>query len=573
MSTDERLDQIVTLLTERGFMPVKQLSELFQVSEVTIRRDLQRLHDEQRVRRTYGGAISLTPTRGVSDTTAHVQTTPVELEGFLTDRVDVLIATSFDDRSDRILVDRTRQKGIPIIAESLEMSGMTAMVAVDNYQAGLALGRWAGHYARQHFQDQGYVLDLTYHLANTQARSRGFMDGLKEILPLAELTLSVNAQSTWPTAYQLAIDALRVYPHLNIIFAINDATACGAAKACQELGVDPDSMLLMTFGLEGDTLKEALCEGSYCKAGLAMFPEIVGPVCIEAAINAYNRQPMPAHLVTPHSILTAETLPDYYHRDNDSWHLCWETVKAQLTIPLMINAEPRAADALPRRIAFVVPFTEHEWYKNLVAAMQAHTARLGIELEVVDAAQHLKDEVALRKRSIAQLAAEQVRAGDVILIDGGQVTSYLAEELREKKNITVITNSMPVFDLLRDRPNITLISTGGLLRHESQTLIGPTAEAVLRELRVDKLFLAVTGISQDFGLFHPNLAEVTMKQAMIRAAREVILLADHTKFDQDSVIQVASINAVDKLVTDNALPASIRLDLTKLGVEILLAKT
>jgi DeoR/GlpR family transcriptional regulator of sugar metabolism len=161
----------------------------------------------------------------------------------------------------------------------------------------------------------------------------------------------------------------------------------------------------------------------------------------------------------------------------------------------------------------------------------------------------------------------------VLLIDGGQITTCLAEELIKKDNITVITNSIPVFDILRHNPNITLISTGGLLRHSSETLIGPTAEAALRELRADKLFLAVTGISLDFGLSHTNLAEVTMKQAMIRAAREIILLADHTIFGQESVIQVAPAKVVNKLITDNALPASARLDLTKLGIEIILART
>jgi DeoR/GlpR family transcriptional regulator of sugar metabolism len=204
--------------------------------------------------------------------------------------------------------------------------------------------------------------------------------------------------------------------------------------------------------------------------------------------------------------------------------------------------------------------------------MQAHANYLNIELEVVDAAQHLKDEVALRKRGIAQIAAEQVQAGDVILIDGGQITIFLAEELAKKEDITVITNSVPVFDLLRDSPNITVISTGGVLRPSSGTLIGPTAEAALRELRADKLFLAVAGISLDFGLSHTNLAEVAMKQAMIRAAREVILLADHTKFGHESVVQVAPANAVNKLITDNALPASTRLDFTKLGIEVITAK-
>jgi DeoR/GlpR family transcriptional regulator of sugar metabolism len=87
------------------------------------------------------------------------------------------------------------------------------------------------------------------------------------------------------------------------------------------------------------------------------------------------------------------------------------------------------------------------------------------------------------------------------------------------------------------------------------------------------LFLAVSGVSIGFGLSHTNLAEVTIKQAMIRAAREVILLADHTKFEQESVMQIAPIQAVHKLITDNALPASIRLELAKLGIEVVLAQS
>jgi DeoR/GlpR family transcriptional regulator of sugar metabolism len=179
----------------------------------------------------------------------------------------------------------------------------------------------------------------------------------------------------------------------------------------------------------------------------------------------------------------------------------------------------------------------------------------------------------LRKLSIADEASRLVKPGDVVLIDGGEVTAYLAEALAGQRDITVITNALAVIEALRPHPDIALIATGGLLRHESQTLTGPTTEIVLRELRADRLFLAVTGVSLDFGLSHTNLAEVTVKQAMIRAAREVILLADHTKFEQESVVQIAPISSVHKVITDNALPASTRLDLTKLGIEIIIART
>jgi DeoR/GlpR family transcriptional regulator of sugar metabolism len=149
--------------------------------------------------------------------------------------------------------------------------------------------------------------------------------------------------------------------------------------------------------------------------------------------------------------------------------------------------------------------------------------------------------------------------------------TYLAEELAQKQDLTVITNSIPVFATLKSNPDITLISTGGLLRHSTNSLIGPTVEAALRDLRADRLFLVVTGVSLDFGLSHNDLTEVTVKQAMINATRQVILLADHTRFAQESVAQVAPTTVVHKLLTDEALPASIRLELAKLGIEVIVA--
>ena len=169
------------------------------------------------------------------------------------------------------------RKDIPIIAESLAIQDEESVVAVDNYQAGMDMGRWAGQYAGQQWDGRAAVLDLTYSLTNTQARSRGFAAGIREIVPGAEIVLSINAQSRYATAYQLTRDALTVHKHINIIFAINDATAWGAIHACRDLHLDPESIIVMPFGLEGDTLKNALMDGAYCKAGLAMFPEIVGP--------------------------------------------------------------------------------------------------------------------------------------------------------------------------------------------------------------------------------------------------------------------------------------------------------
>jgi len=571
MRASQRLDQIMKLVEDNGFVSVTDLSKACNVTKVTIRRDLQFLENEQRLRRTHGGAFALRiPCPPDSD----LPRAAVASEGFLADRIDVLITTPVEPYLDRSLLDQMAKGNVPIVAESSGLNGAQTLVAVDSYQAALALGKWAGGYAQTHLGGRACVLDLTFELMNTRARSQGFLDGLRSILPTAQLALSINAQSRRQTAYQLTSDALAVHPDINIIFAINDSTAAGALQACQERGVPPDSLLLVTFGLEGDTLKDALMSGGYCKAGLAHFPEIVGRVCIEAAIAAFNGKALPTQLVTPHAILTPQTLEQFYSHTKPGWQIKWEAALSQLSIPLTIDKYmPRTSGKLPARLGFVVPFMEHEWYRNLAVCVRKYAESQGIDVEVIDAGQILRDDIAVRQRAIARSAAEQVKPGDVVLVDSGQVTTYLAEDLTQKRDLTVITNSVSVFEILRDTPGVTLILTGGILRHSSEALVGPTAEAALRELRADKLFLAVTGITLNFGLSHTNVGEVAAKQAMIRAAREVILLADHTVFGRESVMQIGPATLVNKLITDNALPADHRLDLGKLGIEVVIAKT
>jgi DeoR family transcriptional regulator, fructose operon transcriptional repressor len=595
MAALQRAEQILDLLQARGFVSVRALSELCGVSEMTIRRDLQQLEGQKRLQRTYGGAVLLPPATGTGPAAEPLNAgasassdvsvgAPVPLDNFIAHRVDVLVAASIDPRFDAALLERCAQHRIPVIAESLVVtdgpgtgatSASTArksIVSVDNYQAAHALGCWAGDYARRHFQGRARVLDLTYHFTNTQARSAGFIAGLREVLPTAEVALSLSAQADQQTAYRLTRDALDVDSQVNVIFAINDATALGAMAACREMGADPANLLIVTFGLEGDTLKNALLAGGYCRAGVAMFPEIVGPTCVEAAIAAYAGRRLPERLVTPHAVLTADTIEQFYDHDDGGWRIRWPALENRLPMPLDVEGAPAEPDGpRPARIGFVVPFLEHEWYQNLIAYMAAYTDRLGIALEVGDAAQVRKDDVALRVRSIARAAAALVQPGDVVLISGGATTLCLAEELAATSGkLTVITNALPVFEALRTAPHVTLVMTGGEY-HSGGALLGPTAESALRELRADRLFLAVDEVSLGFGLSLANLAEVAVTQAMLRAAREVILLADHTRFGQESVAQVAPVTAIHRLITDNALPASARLELSKLGVEVITA--
>jgi DeoR/GlpR family transcriptional regulator of sugar metabolism len=571
MAKKQRHAEIVRVVDEQGYLSVTDLSELLGVSEMTIRRDLAQLDEQGRVNRTFGGAYSRT-TEAAQTNGGGPHGEAGEEEGGQVGQVDVLVATPVNPYYDRLLLDQASRQNIPIIAESSGLPNMRTVVAVDNYQAGLDLGRRTGKYLRQKGFEKANLLDLTFQLANTQARSRGFQDGLREAYPAYELVLSINARSRAATAEQITRDALAVHPQINLIFAINDSTARGAISACQGLHIDPGKMVVVTFGLEGDTLREVLVQDSYLKIGLAMFPEIVALACIDAATGAYLGRALPDQYLTPHVVLTAQSLPDYYSKTAAGWKLNWEAVRANLDLPAPLEEAPCFNEAnAPIQIGLVVPFTEHEWYQELTYSLQEYASQCGASLHIIDMDQNVQEEVEARRRAIARKAASLVKAGEVILADGGPMATYLAEALREQGDLTVITNSIEVFNTLNPSPGIILISTGGAIRYSSQVLVGPTAEGTLKELRADKLFLMVGGISLDFGLSHTNISEVTVKQAMIRSAREVILLADHTCFSTESIIQVAPLSVVNVLVTDDALDPGMRLDISKLGIRLLLA--
>jgi DeoR/GlpR family transcriptional regulator of sugar metabolism len=569
VKTNLRLEHIISLVDKKGFLSVNELSQLCGVSEMTIRRDLELLDSQKRIQRTYGGAASY---RAASEDTDNKGPDGLaQAEVLLVDQVDVLIATSVNPYYDGLLIDRASKKKIPIIAESVEMPNQLTSVAVDNYQAGKDLGSWVGEYLKGKAVEKAFLLDLTFHQLNTQKRSRGFIDGLKDACP-SEVVLSINAQSRYIMAYQMTYDALTVYPQINLIFAINDTTAKGAISACHDLKIDPNRMHVVTFGLEGDALKnEIMNEGSYCKIGLAMFPEIVSLTCIEVSIAAFNHKQLPGKFITPHVVLTAQTLTDYYSRTSNGWQLNWDYARKHLDIPIKPERDtPQSSASLPGQIGFLIPFSEHDWYKNLTLEVKTYAGQYGIGVQIIDAEQNVREEIEIRRRQIANRAVTLVEPGDVVLVDSGPIAAYLAEELKLKKGITIITNSIIVFDIINPTPGITLISTGGTLRYSSQVMVGPTAEGALKELRADKLFLAVSGITLDFGLSHHTISEITMKQAMIRSAREVILLADHTSFGEEAGIQVAPLTVVHRLITDDALPPSIRLNISKLGVQIML---
>ena len=175
------------------------------------------------------------------------------------------------------------------------------------------------------------------------------------------------------------------------------------------------------------------------------------------------------------------------------------------------------------------------------------------------------------KKRIGEAAAGLVKPGDSIILDVGTTTLEMARHLREKWNITVVTPSLHIANLLTEQPGIRLILTGGILRRGELSLVGNLAEQAFRDFFVDKLFLGVGGIDFQSGLSEFNLEDSRVKKAMLSGAKEIIVLADASKFGQVAFASIAPLKMVSRVVTDRSLDPAMLTRLQAEKIEVVLA--
>jgi DeoR/GlpR family transcriptional regulator of sugar metabolism len=160
------------------------------------------------------------------------------------------------------------------------------------------------------------------------------------------------------------------------------------------------------------------------------------------------------------------------------------------------------------------------------------------------------------KNAIAARAVALVRPGGAIALTAGSTTWSMARHLAGVPQLTVVTNSIPVAEVLHEsqRPDLTVILTGGV-RTPSDALVGPVAVATIRSLHVDLLFMGVHGADARAGLTTPNLMEAETNRAFAGAARHLVVLADHTKWGVVGLSQIVALSEVGTFVTDDGLNA------------------
>ena len=174
------------------------------------------------------------------------------------------------------------------------------------------------------------------------------------------------------------------------------------------------------------------------------------------------------------------------------------------------------------------------------------------------------------KERIGRATAALIQDGETIFLGSGTTVLQVAQHL-VTRNIVVITNSLPVINLMSEKENISLIALGGMLRGSELSFIGHITEQAVSEVRTDKVIIGIRAISLDQGLTNDYLPETLTDRAILNAGREIIIVADHTKCGVMSTAYVAPLTAINMLVTDNKTDMEFIELLRTQGVEVIVA--
>ena len=248
-------------------------------------------------------------------------------EDLIAKGVDVLIVTPAQQEGAAAIVKKAKMEGVPLVIEASAVEGMTTMVAICDYDCGFKGGVATGKYVKKNLGGRARVLAIDLPMLRPCIlRVDGFMDGLRTVIPDAEIVHRLDGQGLKDHALQVSTDALTADPNINVIYGCNDDSALGALQAYRAAGLDEDNLIVCGTGGEGNAFIHAMKEGGPYKVEAAMFPEAVGYECINMAVKLFNGESVPEHYVTPTFALTPEIWDDYYSLEGEERSINWDNV-------------------------------------------------------------------------------------------------------------------------------------------------------------------------------------------------------------------------------------------------------
>lgn len=154
------------------------------------------------------------------------------------------------------------------------------------------------------------------------------------------------------------------------------------------------------------------------------------------------------------------------------------------------------------------------------------------------------------KKEIAEKIADLVHDRERVMLDSSSTSLYVVKQLKNKKNLTIITNSVKILVEVADMADWTVLSTGGLLKKDALSLTGSSAEKMINSYHVDTAICSCKGLDMELGVTDSNEGDSLIKQAIFAAAEKRILALDSEKFDKKSFVKVCGLGEIDVLVTD-----------------------
>ena len=189
------------------------------------------------------------------------------------------------------------------------------------------------------------------------------------------------------------------------------------------------------------------------------------------------------------------------------------------------------------------------------------------ELPILDREREQSDEKAHIGRAAAGLVADK----ETVFLGSGTTVLEVARNLRGRKHLTAITNSLPVLNVLAGLKEITVISLGGMLRESELSFIGHITEQALTEVRVDKVFMGTRGLSLEHGLTNDYLQETLTDRAILKIGREVAIVADYSKVNRISTVLLAPLDAMSTFITDGKADKKFLQAMKKQGIQVVIA--
>ncbi len=179
-----------------------------------------------------------------------------------------------------------------------------------------------------------------------------------------------------------------------------------------------------------------------------------------------------------------------------------------------------------------------------------------------------RHEAAEAKRRIARLVAEHIPDGASLFINIGTTTEEVARALKARERLRVITNNLNVAMILHEKPDFEVLVAGGVVRNRDGGIIGEAAIEFIQQFRSDFAIIGTSGIEPDGTLMDFDYREVRVAQAIIAHARQVFLVADHTKFGRNAMVRLAAAGAISAVFTDRDPPEPYRGSLLAAGAAI-----